>query len=754
MQMLNPLLMQDWPIKKFLAAVLAVMVALWGLVALGTAGIDLPVLRPAIALVFLAFVPGAVTLRILRIHGLAAIEAATYSVSLSVAFVMFAGVLINGVYPYFGISRPVSLMPLMISFTVLISVGCAIAYARDRNFSAPAYVNARGLLSPPVLFLITLPLVSILGTQLVNFYDSNVLLMALIVLIAFTVLLIGFTRFIPENLYPLAVFAIGLSLLFYRTLISQYVAGYDIHEEYYVANLVKTAGVWDALSNGLIVNGLLSVTILAPVVSDIAGLELTWLFKAVYPLLFAIVPLGLYQIFRQQAGNSIAFLACFFFVGAFQFYTDLPVMLRQLIATIFVTCLTLLLINKRLDAVKRVWLFAIFGISVVVSHYGLALAYMILLIAAWLILVLASSSKVTELKDRLRTKFHLWETTDSNGRPATEPAPNSTINMVFCLLFVTCAFAWYMFIQDARVFESFATIGYNLVRNLSHFLDPSLSGGLALLLTGVDPSPLRYLNAAMNYMNQLLLVTGLTIFLLGLGKHGFTREYGAFSVISLFLIIAGVLVPFLTRQVSMDRLYHLLLIFLAPFLVISAYATVNMVGRLSKGSIRTAVPFGLVSIYLAAFFLFQTGFVWQLTDGFSGSVSISQSGFRKFGDNFAKAVRLYAGTTAEQDVLSAQWLSSRRQPAERIHATFNDGQIHTLQSYGMIFPSETSRLSVITRSIPENTYVFLQYFNIVDDLGSDFVAAKQHRVFTMTEVSHLFEKKNRIYANGGSEIYR
>ena len=221
--------MTDWPIKRFLAVIFTIQLVLWCLVALAAIGFEVPVLRQVIGLVYLSFIPGVVILRTLKLHQQGSVKTLLYSVGLSLATVMFGGVIINSVYPFFDILKPVSLMPLMISFTVLISALCIIAYARDKKFSAPTHVDVKGVLSPPVLFLLLIPLLSILGTQLVNFYQNNILLMVLFAIIALTVILIGFNRFIPRGLYPLAVFSIALSLLFYRTLFSQYISGFDIH---------------------------------------------------------------------------------------------------------------------------------------------------------------------------------------------------------------------------------------------------------------------------------------------------------------------------------------------------------------------------------------------------------------------------------------------------------------------------------------------------------------------------------------------
>ena len=154
MHIRNPLKMTDWPIKRFLTTIVTIQLTLWCLIALEVIGLEATVLRQIIGLIYLSFLPGIIILRILRLHQLGSIETTLYSVGLSLFVVMFGGVIINIVSPFAGISRPISTMPLMISFTALISVLCVVAWARDRKFSAPAFADFKALLTPPMLFLL------------------------------------------------------------------------------------------------------------------------------------------------------------------------------------------------------------------------------------------------------------------------------------------------------------------------------------------------------------------------------------------------------------------------------------------------------------------------------------------------------------------------------------------------------------------------------------------------------------------------
>ena len=213
--------------------------------------------------------------------------------------------------------------------------------------------------------------------------------MLVIALIAVIPILIGFDRVIPEALYPLAVLSISISLLLHTSLISPYLWGYDIHYETFLANLVIDNEFWDSMSPGN-VNAMLSVVLLAPMYSYITGLDLTWVFKIVYPLIFALVPLGLYHVFRRQVGAKSAFLACFFFVSFIIFYAEMASLARQEIAELFFVLLLMIMVARNIPKRTNFTLFAIFGASLVVSHYGTSYIYLFSLIMVWLYMTLSS----------------------------------------------------------------------------------------------------------------------------------------------------------------------------------------------------------------------------------------------------------------------------------------------------------------------------------------------------------------------------
>lgn len=147
--------------NNFVWVLLACQAATFILVWLG-----IPGLRQLAGFLYLTFIPGFLIVRLLKLNKAGAIETLLYSVGLSLAFIMFLGFIINIIYPLIGILRPISALPLIVSFVAVTAVLTIVLLKREGNFSLSLPFEARELISPQVLFLILLPLLSSSGPGL------------------------------------------------------------------------------------------------------------------------------------------------------------------------------------------------------------------------------------------------------------------------------------------------------------------------------------------------------------------------------------------------------------------------------------------------------------------------------------------------------------------------------------------------------------------------------------------------------------
>ena len=735
MQLNNPLQMNDWEIKKFLKVVLAIQLAMWGVIGLDAIGIQIPIIRQLITFIYLTFIPGIIILRILKLHKLGNIETLLYTVGLSIATLMFTGLFMNTVYPLFGISGPISMVPLIITISVVVWVLCVLSYVRDKDFSDPSFIDVKDVLSPPALFLCLIPFLAVFGTYLVNFYHSNILLLFLIVIIALIAVLIGFDKFIPKNLYPVAVFVIAISLLYHASLISMYLWGWDIQLEYYLCNLVNMNGIWDS-TIPISYNAMLSIVMVAPIYSIISNMSLTWVFKIIYPFLFSLVPLGLYRVFQKQTGDKIAFLSCFFFISVSAFYGSMPQLARQEIAELFLVLLILLLIDKNMNKTKRSFLFIVFGISLAVSHYGLSYIYMFCLISAWLILVLMDSPAIQRLRDNFHSKF-----SRKSEKPAGNPVHSKvdrTISSTFVLLFITFTLTWYMYVSSSSAFDTIVYIGDHIASSIyADFLNPEATEGLRMMLAQPQPGLLHEVYRIINYLNQLFIIIGGIVLLLKHREMKFEREYGAFSVVNLAVCFGGVTLPFFASSLAMARVYHITLFFLAPFCVIGGISVFRALSKIvrvawTNGSVRISLK--ALSVYFVIFMLYQTGFVYGVAEGHFCSISLNSTmDYPRFND---------------QEVLGAEWLYGVKsnnpiyadEYRRLLVGSFEWGQVRTL--------------TFDVDQIQDDSYIYFGSLSI-EKKEIMVVDVKSARRITREYInsSQIVDDRNKIYNNGGAQVY-
>ncbi|MBA7670414.1 hypothetical protein ES703_78560 [subsurface metagenome] len=768
----------DWEIKNCLRLSLAILLATLGLIGLAALGFDIPILRQIAGFIFLTFVPGTLILRILKIHNINVIESLVYSVGLSLAFVMFSGAFINFALPFIGISHPISLVPITSALAIFTIILIAIAYVRDRGFTGSEKATpGQKLQLPPVLFLILFLLLTILGVVLIDSYQNNILLLICVVAIAGLVGLAAFGKFIQSGIYPLAIFIIGLCLLYQTTLISPYLIGSDIYTEHYFYQLVAGSGLWDA-SIPSTVNSCLSITILAPIYSLILNINGLWIFKTIYPLLFALVPLILFHIFSQQMSHKNAFLAAFFFVVVPTFSLEMISLCRQQIAELFFVLVILLLVDRKLNLGPKLALAIIFAMSMVVSHYALGMIGFIYM-GLFLPLVFIIRSGAFQ-------KAWGWLTKKFGGLPRSLIAPGAlpakALVIVVAIYFIS-GFAWYGAIASR--------VNLGLVSNLwtgqtttittepLRFFEFDKRDVLIQTALGLDfpqASPQGKGFRILQYITQLFLIIGCLRLIFRPRHLRFTAEYIALSVTSILLLLACIFVPYFANQLNTTRWYHIALITLAPFCILGGeaiwlgisslwhkirhivpgmslpadyHSVIASEAKQSSLSNAEDSPGSLKFLALAVlipYFLFTSGFVYEVTgqkvtDKIDAPYSIALSSYRLD----------LAGVFYWRDGAAAKWLA---QEAGNEAKVYTDGHTHKLLKLHD-FTGQITSLPRDASDLQEDAYIYFSARNI-DKKEITFALGpglRQHISFDdVPGLTTAIESKNRIYNNGGAQI--
>ncbi len=723
-------MLNNLEIKKFLWVILTIQLAILGLVGLAALGLDIPFLRQIVGFIYLAFIPGLLILRILKLRGLGIVETLLYSVGLSIAFVMATGFFMSFVFPYLGISRPISILPVILTIASLILIFSFIVYKQKsvRTPSPARSIDWSKLFSPPVLLLLLLPILSALGAFWVYLHGGNVLLLILLSLIVFIVILVAFGKFVPARLYPVAILAIAIALLWHRSLISPYLVGGDVYHGLPYLKLVLNNSIWSSNlpSNA---NAMLSIVMLTPIYSLVLKLDIVWILKIVYPLFFSLVPLALFQAYRKQTGDKIAFLGAFLFMSWPPFFTSLVGTMRMPIAELFLATSILLFVSKEMTPFKRATLLIIFGLSIVVSHYGTSYIYMLYLLIGLSLLLLWRSSTAKDLLERIAVRFskfrHALNIIPQSPKLADSSLSGSTLTVNYVVLFIVFGLAWYMYVSSGSPLNSIVGVGEHIYSSLrTEFF--SLSGRDAHVVQALGLAPMRGREVAweiariFQYITQLFIVIGILGLITNLHKTRFHLEYAAMSLVSMVIIGFSIILPYFALALNMSRIYHIALFFLAPFCVLGGIATFRWLFRV----LRLHRPRGdniflklVVISVLVPYFLFTTGFIFQITGATPISVPLS----------LYKADWPYY---SESEMHASIWLS--KTPEDR--KVYGDDYCRALLRYGGVsgvrkgFPPDIE--------VDEDSYIFLRRWNVIH--GEVLVSTRgQGRAFTYENLDEI-----------------
>lgn len=737
MQIDNPLQVNDWEMGKFLRLVLFVQAAFLIVACLNALGFETPVFTQVIAFVYLTFIPGIVILRALRLHDLSATETLLYSVGLSIAFLMFLGALINILHPYL-VSEPISDVPLTVTVSATVFALCLLSYARDRDFSRPSFVNIKNAFSFSTFFLCLLPLLSVLGTYLMNFNNNNTLLLILLPILSIIPLVVTFDR-IPRKLYPLAIFAVGISLLYHTSFITNNLSGFDIHAEYYFSSLVRMNSYWDStLPNDL--NAMLSITILAPIFSDIGKMSLIWVFKIIYPLLFSLVPLGLYRAFQKQTSDKIAFLSCFLFMSIWVFFSEMVQLARQEIASLFLVLLVLLIADVNLKPTKsRGVLLIVFGFSLIVAHYGLSYVFLFCLLSAWVALRIVKTATIQMLSAGFYRRFSKSQSHTTSTVTSSATARNVLTRLGFISLFTVSTLVWYLYVSGSSTLNAIVGIGNHIANSiLTEFFNPAAAQGLSLLVT-VPVSPLHEVNWILYLFFVFSIIIGFLAVVSKNRRMKFGNEYLAFSFASLVVAAACVGVPFFASALNTSRLFQITLFFLAPFCIVGGIALFNELakalkvrnnGNVAENSLK------VLSVFLVVFLLFNSGFVYEVTRDHPTSISLNSS---VDGPRFSDA-----------EVHAAVWMTNLSGNT----AVWGDAYGHQLLLEFAFWKVQTFWGN--TKEVSLDAYIYFRSQNVKgkvmwseDTYPNNYTSIQDTPFF-----NNILDISNKIYDDGASQIYR
>jgi len=682
--------------------------------------LNVSIARQVLSLVYFTIMPGLLIILLMKPKELDQIEIVVFSVGLSLAFLMFAGVLVNELGPLLGISRPLSLMPLLTvlnMFLLVITFLTALRNDRDNFFE----IKVDWKITPTLIFLLFLPAISIFGAIWMTIFRDNVFLLFIIALIALFIVLgmIFSKRVLPQKLYAVAVFLIALSIIFHSCIIFKYPISYgsDTSYEYFIYKSTEIKAYWDStlfrdMLHGRL-NSMASLTVLPTIWSTVSGVDSLYVRKVLYSVIFSFVPLILFQFWRKKYGLTRSFFAVFFFVSSITFYTEMMGLGRQMVSEIFLALLLLSIFNGKRTPFNKMC-FVIFSAGLVMSHYALAeifLGLSILTVLFVFLLTRKSSRKIT-------------------------------VTMVM-LLFVFM-FAWYIYTSHSATFESTLSFGNNVLAQLNEFFDPSSREPTILRALGLEQP-----KTVWNLLSRIFL--HLTEFFMVLGFFGLITkkvdvkletDHFALTVVAAFFLALVIVLPGFSKTLNVTRFYHVLLFLLAPLCILGAEFLIKLLFKQRRKGFTSILLLGV----LIPFFLFQIGFVYELT----GTESWAPLSLHRMDE-----YRLYfwSGYVDDKSVFGIKWLSTNTNfKQSHIFADLSSIR-HELRTYGLILDWHITPLSNAT-ILSKGHMVYLNSLNSIHNITVTGTMVAGGVYTHPTSELPFLENMSKIYTSGGAEIYK
>ena len=489
-------------------------------------------------------------------------------------------------------------------------------------------------------------------------------------------------------------------------------------------------------------------------------MEAIWVFKIIYPLIFSLVPLALFHIFREQIGAKRAFFAAFFFMAAMTFFTDMTALARQQVAELFFALLIMLLVDRKLALNQRTTLAIIFVISLVMSHYALGYICLAFLLIGWAVVAL--------IRSRGGRRAWRWLTREPGDLPENLTSkgafPHKIMAVIICV-YLVMTLCWYGGIAQGRVLDIITHIGHSQQSLLatefsqpgSTFFEPTEREALVGTAVGLDfaaASPLGKGFRIFQYLTQLFIVVGFIMMILKPKGFKFKPEYIGLSVAAALILLACIVVPRFSSHLNVSRFYHISLLVLAPFCILGGEAIWQGASRLFKtassrlklgrglalqtDTVTNSTPLRFVALaVLIPYFLFCSGFIYEVS-GHTPGLSIPLSSYRTDLPVFN-----------QKEAAAVAYLSARIDENTLVYADEYGRLLLSDQLYGQIGIIQTSE------EVPEDAYIFLRTWNVEREELNVIVRTgvqRRHEHVKLSDVPTLFEKRKVIYDNGSAQI--
>ncbi len=726
-------------------------------------------IRAILSFIFLITIPGLLIMLVLKIRELGFWEYLVYVVGLSISFIMFGGLAINWILPWLNITdKPLATFSILICFNIFLVGFWVVAWIRNKNLK-PLKINFPKLdLTNRIFFIVPMlfPILSILGAFLLNNHGTNILTMILLGAIAvYILLLVIFSDKLNPNIYPWAILMISLALLLSFSMRSWYVTGWDLKQEQYVFRLASENHIWSMNLYNNAYNACLSLSILPSIMNFFIKVNNQFIFKLFFQIIFIFHSLTIFLILKKYVKSILAFTASFLYFGTVYYNYSFPILARQEIAFIFFGLMLLVLFTKGVNSTLKKALFLIFGASMIVSHYStsyIALAIFTLTYIFTLIHKIYNNRKI------------------KNGKLHSSQKREFYLNGLLILLLLVFGFFWLAQMTNVSegIIYTIKTTYQNIGSTLSFDLKQSSIQGALFGQSKVKKYTSKELNDYINetesifkssnpysqqqtqiyspkiinreivypknqklvypsfYLYRFIKYLIIISFVLGslfiyLSKKDMVdKEFSFMIALSVIFMFSMISLPYISKAYGFGRLFQQCLIFLS-------LSSIICFKKIMKNFKKIFIFFTIL-IYIG-YFLFNLGFLLIYSGG-EPTLNLYNQG-PIYDEHYSHT----------EEIISINWFDKNHQTSVIYMDPYSE-----LKIYAFGNPLLLHDKKIIPFFMGKSSYVYSNYVNKIKKINYWDAREKfNHGILVFNfPTEFLNDNKNKIYNNGGSEIFR
>jgi uncharacterized membrane protein len=593
---------------------------------------------------------------------------------------------------------------------------------------------------------------------------------------------------------PCSVFVVALLMQYQTTLISSSLIGSDIQLEYYYSNWTLSDSFWNPTLSFTTMTSALGVNILLPFYNRMTGMDLILVYKIITPLIFAVLPLILYRIFRLQFGEVISILACMFFITMPMYTMDLPQLIRQEQSELFFMLAVLVVLSDNLSIWNKIILGSLFGISTIVMHYGLAIGFIgymfggffITLVLLWwwrkknidkkpvysrfvfIIIGIIAVISYVGYYSNVNGKLSMWassipstivERTVSEAQASTTDTPMDSITGVISISGDADNFTVSDIPKDAYLQkQEKVEIQMPSFFKRFPFLNPFWREPLVQTAIGLDfgrASIYGKIWRVFQYIVELCLIIGFLAILFKPRKD-MKHEYMALVITSFFIIVGLYVLSTYSYGMGVARIWQITLLFMSPCFVIGASMIGKLVVKIFKMTVsdNKIVLISTLLIFIP-YFAFNSGIVFELAKlqpkGFIDvPYALSLSGNRTD----------LAGLFEEEDTQAVDWLKDNLNGLP-VYADANGVKL-LIQRMGITMDMDLGTSLAGTIRLLEKMkqdgegYIFLRKLNVDRQMFTFQGEYASRRSYSFDELDMIIQKmaNGQLIYDNGARIYK